>query len=421
MQTADSRPTSQRLAVTAAVVLAFAIPAAALIASGIERTPSSADQAEYHVPTIRQFASQWPAIDFKSYPAAMTPGYHLLMMAVWKIGDSVQAMQWATLLITAGLIGTLAGAVTGRSRLAAIDVILLCLPFAWSQYVLVPGVYVSPHNLAWWCLLLILLIAVDRTWSVRWAVVSGALLTATVFVRQIFLWAAAPLVVAAMTSNVKASPGRNWFVRALVTGVCCLPAVALLYYFYKLWGSLAPSSQPWAKPADGVNTAAAVMTFATFGLLAPLSIARLPAGRSQWFAVAFGLVVGLVLALSTPTTYNFDAGRWSGLWNFAGIAGSVSGRSVLMTVLSAVGGGCIGLLLTLSGRHWPVWSTVAAVFIAANAAVNQSWQRYYEPMVLMMCVLIMRDQKAANGKERVARGALCIAQAALTAWAFRSG
>ncbi|QOV91861.1 hypothetical protein [Humisphaera borealis] len=414
------RPTRQRVAATAAVVLAFLIPAAVLIASGIERTAAAADQNEYHLPTIRQFARQWPAVDLSSYPAAMTPGYHLLMTAVVKLGGDVGSMRWATLLITAGLVGTLAWAASGR-RMGTWDVVLLCLPFAWSQYILPSGVYVVPHTLSWWGLLLVLVLAIDCRWSGRSAVVGGILLSATVMVRQIYIWAAAPLVAAAMTAAPSGGGGRaSAFKRALIAGLCCVPAAALLFYFYKLWGSLAPSSQPWAKPAQGVNLAAITMILATFGLLAPLAIARLPVGPKQWLAALAGVAVGLVHSLIGPTTYSFADGRWSGLWNLAALLGTAGERSVLITILAGLGGGCVGLLLAMC-RPWFVWGAAIAGFIASNAAVNLAWPRYYEPMVLMTCVLIVRDQGGTRTSHRVARGALCLMQAGLTVWAFRNG
>lgn len=405
------------------VVLAFLVPTVGLIVSGVDATASFADQQEYHLPTVHRFHSQWPGIDFSSYPAAMTPGYHLLMAGVHGLGGDVVAMRWVTLGIGAGLLGTLAWAVASRGT-RTLDAVLLCLPLAWSQYVVASSVYVSPHNLAWWGVLLVLLIAVGRAWSLKQAAFGGLLLAATVFVRQIHLWAAAPLTAAAWA----AAPGQIGGVkgrtaRAAIAGLMCLPAAAVVFAFYKLWGGLAPSSQPWARPADGINLAAIVMVLATFGLLTPLLIARLPRGSWQWFVTSIGLVIGLLLALAGPTTWNFDAGRWSGLWNHGGRLGLVADRSILITALAVVGGGCAGLLLALAGRRWLVWSAALAGFVAASASVNLAWQRYYEPMVLMTAVLILRDAEGGNATrgQRIARGAVVVLQLVLTAIAFRAG
>jgi hypothetical protein len=73
---------TSRVTAAAIVVLAFAIPAAVVIALGVNCGPRYDDQAVYHVPTIWQIAQSWPAVDVNAYSAAMTPGYHLIMVAV---------------------------------------------------------------------------------------------------------------------------------------------------------------------------------------------------------------------------------------------------------------------------------------------------------------------------------------------------
>jgi len=412
--TLPASPTARsRILGCAAVVLAFALPALALILADVRRTASYADQAEYHLPTIRQFADQWPAIDFRSYPAAMTPGYHLLMAAIIRAGGSTLALQLATLAITAGLLATLAWAVS--RRLSAVDTLLLCLPMAWSQYVFTAGVWVVPHNLAWLGVLLVLLVATQSRWSIGSAVGGGLLLAATVFVRQIHLWAAAGLVcAAALAGGAKFDRLKARSRRLLVAVACCLPAVAVLYYFYRLWGSLAPTSQPWAKPAGGVNIAAITMVLATFGFLAPPLIARRPADRRQWRATIVGGIAGLAIALLTATTYDKDAGRWSGLWNLAGTLGVVSQRSLLITGLAAAGGACLGLLLwSVERRQAWIWAALLAGFIASSAAVNLAWQRYYEPMALMTVALMLRESPNPGTGVRYARAAAAAVQLAL--------
>src|SRR3954453_13475966 len=92
-------PRRSRAIAAAIMVLAFAIPAAALIGLGISRGPRYDDQVVYHVPTIWQIAESWPAVDVNAYPAAMTPGYHLVMVAIAKAGGGILAMQALTALL----------------------------------------------------------------------------------------------------------------------------------------------------------------------------------------------------------------------------------------------------------------------------------------------------------------------------------
>src|SRR4051794_39707330 len=64
---------------TAAVLLA-------LILWGHDDHRASYDQNVYHLPTIRQFASELPRPDFSNYLSATTPGYHLILAILSRAG-----------------------------------------------------------------------------------------------------------------------------------------------------------------------------------------------------------------------------------------------------------------------------------------------------------------------------------------------
>ena len=404
------------------VLLAFLAPAALIIALGVDAGPQFADQAEYHLPTIQQFARQWPSPDFSSPRAAMTPGYHLLMAGLFRATDgSVRALQAATAIFTAGLLATLAGAVARRIPTA--DAILLCLPLAWSPYLLTSGVYVVPHNLSWWAVLGVLLVALRPRTDARLYVGGGLLLLAAVATRQIHLWLAAPLLMAAWLGDGRTASGRPR--RLLLMFVAMLPAVALLGWFVYLWGGLTPRTQEWARPADGANLAAVAMMLAVFGVMGFFFLGYRSRSATKRSAAAASLVAGL-LALVPVSTFDKSAGRWTGLWNLAQRAPTIADRSPLVVMLAALGGAVIGELLA-GLRCRARWVTAAALlgFFAAHATVNQAWQRYYEPFVLMVLALAAADaltRAAAAGRpwpRRALLAALAIAQAALTALSLR--
>src|SRR5689334_22088680 len=63
-----------------------------------DRIPTRADydQKLYHLKAVQQFAADWPDFNFWHYLSATTPGYHLLLAAVWKfISPTVPALQVA--------------------------------------------------------------------------------------------------------------------------------------------------------------------------------------------------------------------------------------------------------------------------------------------------------------------------------------
>ena len=95
--------TRSRLLAVAVVVGLFVIPASTAILFHFNKGPQHHDQVEYHLTTILKFAAEWPSFDLKSYPAAMTPGYHLLMTLCYRLGAGVQTLQFFSLAITVGL------------------------------------------------------------------------------------------------------------------------------------------------------------------------------------------------------------------------------------------------------------------------------------------------------------------------------
>ena len=391
-----------------------------LIHTGRDTGPTASDQRGFHLPTIRQFAGQWPHADLSDYPSATTPGYHLLMAALARgAGDAevgpwtVRLLQTATALLTAGMLAT---ACWGLGRLAGTDddppagwaPFAPCLPFACSQYVFPAGVWLVPHNLAWWCVLGILLLAIRRRVDRRTFVVGAVLLGSLAFVRQIHVWAAAPLLAAAWLGGER--PGDRvaaapW-ARARLGRIVCmlaatLPAVLALAYFYRLWGGLTPPGEPWAKSAFSPTVPAVVLSlFGIYGLFFSGYLLAAPppwpAKGARW--IAGGLLIGAAVGLMPQSTFDPQAGRWSGIWNIVRHLPAPFGRSPLIVLLSTLGGGVLALWLRALPQR-SRWIMVAAIagITAAHCVVGQSWQRYYEPFVLLTLAIMAAE--VARGRE----------------------
>ena len=87
------------------LLLSAAIP---LWLSGAMPTRVAGDQNQYHLPAIRTFAADWPAVDVRDYASATTPGYHLALAAVARyVDDHALTLQLAGCLLTVGLLAPL--------------------------------------------------------------------------------------------------------------------------------------------------------------------------------------------------------------------------------------------------------------------------------------------------------------------------
>lgn len=382
-------PTRNRLLVTAIVVLAFAIPAAALIPLQLNGGPRFDDQNSYHVPTIWEIATAWPNLDVNAYTAAMTPGYHLVMAFVARAGGGLLLMQALTALLSCGFFATLAWAVS--RRMPAVDAVLVCLPAVFSPYIFTAGIAAVPHNVAWWGVLAILLLAMGRI-DARVILAFGVIYTCLVLVMQIQAWTLAPMLVAAWLADdrsaagANAIPPRRQIQRSLAVLLAALPAALALAWFARQWGGLAPHKQEWVQSAGGVNLASIVMILATCGAIGVFYLARYWERAAITWAV-IGAVSAIIIAAIPETTYDVN-GRWGGLWNLARVTPHFGERSPIMIALAGAGGFVIGALLAgMRGRQRWIFAAALAGFIAAHSTINQAWQRYYEPMILLTLIL----------------------------------
>jgi hypothetical protein len=401
-------------AVLAALFLALAVP---LILRFDKPTRATWDQDAYHLPTVVQFVSEWPRPNFSEYNSATTPGYHLVLAAVRKLtGAGDRALRIVASLFTVGLLATFGWSVgkrVGPWTAAAVGLPLVC-----SAYVFSSGVWLLPDNAGWWGVLGMLLVAMRPRVDWRTYAGGGAVLLALVLVRQLHLWTAALLVVAAwlgpganaardvrvLDAAAGAEPPSRKLKRAMLAALCTVPAVLALGWFFRLWHGATPPG-PRSLNA-GINPAAPPMVLAVIGVVgtfyAGFLAPRAGALRRAWPALLAGFVIAGLTAAVPQTSYNPYAGRWSGLWNLAEKLPVYADRSPLVIALAAWGGLVVAAwAVALPHRTAWIFLTACLAFTAAHTATHEAYQRYYEPFAIMLfglaAVRVRSDWVAEGG------------------------
>lgn len=410
-------------AIAAGAALAGVVGACALamIVTRLRVGRAAGDEINFHEPAIRRFYEQWPVFDFSDYLSATTPGYHLLMAAVMKVlGPWEVMMRGAGLLIgciLVGAVGAACAAIRGSAWVGA----LVALPLAMSLYVQNSTAYLLPDNLGWLGVLAMVLIA-GRAARGRegWRLLvplAGVVLAGLVFVRQIHIWTAALAWAAAWLAAVgpeREGEGlraalleqpRKRFTVAAIAGLATVPALLELASFVRLWGGLTPPSLAVQYP--GANPAAPAFILALVGAISLFYaawLARPLAGLwrgARWvIPVAAGL--GLIAAILPETTYSLRHGRFSGLWALAkpqlGLV-AFGRTSIALAVLAPIGAVALaGWAWRLGTRKGALLLGGAAAFIAAQAASYMLYQRYSEPLVLMVLALCAATPEASRAE-----------------------
>lgn len=424
------------------------------------------DEAVFHLAEVQRLAAEpWSVEALRGSRSATSPGYHLVLSLAARGGlDGAVALRWVGLVFSVGLLGTVAwwvGWVGGFWGWAAGGLVAV---LAASGYVVGSAGWVGPENAGWCGVAGVMLLAVSgpmRGWRL---VAAGAVLVALVAVRQSHLWAAAVIWTAAwLTPEAREPGGRWWWVRdwskrvpAAVWGVVAtLPAFAVVGWLAWVWGGLVPPNfqggvidprSGQAFPTNtGANLSAVPMTLALFGFFG-LWFAAAVWGAVQararvigWARIAglvlIGGVVGGVLAAIPASTYSVADGRFGGVWRLAGLGpmGSmvVGDRSLVIIAMAAAGGAAIVWMgVALGGwRERLVLLSGVVGHAASLAATANAWQRYAEPMVLLVLIaataLCWRSSgPVGRGSGRASEGmiwGLAVVQGGLAWWMLRGG
>lgn len=366
-----------------------------IILSGTTSGRGAYDDLKYHWPAIQTFADQLPTPDLSDYSSATTPGYHLELAVLHRFGAPRAFVQLYASLWTALLFAILAwraGRAFGKPG------ILLTLPFLASIYVLFPSIWLLPDNAGWLGVLVILILALDYPSTTRNLLIAGIVLAMLVLVRQVHIWSAAIIVIGAWTASTNdehynpRSP-KEQTTHLIIAILATIPAFLLLLFFVRLWGGLVPPTFQSNHQGPNLATPAFILTQISIlsvffaPILCPRLLELLKAHKAT---IALVLILGLAIGLIPETSFDRDAGRFSGWWNFVKAAPTFADRSPIL-ILGAPAG-ALATMLWLSfvtKREAVILLITLLAFIAAQSANHASWQRYHEPMLLMMGLLIL--------------------------------
>jgi len=368
---------------------------------------SSAEEL-YHIPTIERFAHQLPAPDYSDYASATAPGYHTILAVPRSLGMGYSGIRMLASLWTLALVGVLLWVVAKRFGFGAL---LLVLPFTVSNYVLFPGVWLLPDNAGWLGVLLIFLLALRSHAGVRTQMLAGAILFLLVYLRQVHIWAAAPIWLGAwlgsreQTPSIRGffSPAGERFSRATIALVFTLPAFALLAIFIKIWGGLVPPT--FKGEHHGPNPATPGFILFQLAVLSvffsPILLVRLRTiARPMLSWIVAAVIIGAVVGLAPESTFSLTAGRFGGWWGLIGKLPDVMDRSPLFAMGSIAGAVAAVVWGSMLDRRdaWIFAGTLLA-FALSQTANLESWQRYHEPMLMMM-ILILLTRSPVLGSAR---------------------
>ena len=378
------------------------------------------DHLHFHLPAIERFATDWPQVDLTDYASATTPGYHLVIAFAGRtLGLDPVGLRWVGMLFSLALMGVVAWSVTRWSGSPRTGIVV-SLPLICSMYVYSSAIWLLPDNAGWLGVWLVLAMTLHAPILLgRWLLL-GLAASALVFTRQVHLWVLAPMIAAAWLDAQRLhASDRNTITPALslreVRGVfsptrstmgsmvmalsVCLPAIAVVVVCAMVWGGLVPPqfqkfhTRHWslASPAFFCSL------FAGFGMF---FVAYWWRGLRELLVSKRGVLLlsalfGLFAAVFPQTDYNFEQGRYGALWSVVRALPAVEHRSLLICVLAPVGSIIIASWLVLLDRRdrWVLMSACAG-FMAAGAANTILGQRYFEPMVLILCALFASRQRA---------------------------
>lgn len=372
------RPFTPKLLAGCFVIMSWAV---ILFGPSGDVNSAAADQNHHHLPVIRLFASQLPWPDIRDYESATAPLWHIALAIPARLGASDVLLRLLTAL--SGGILVLVVAMGARRFSLGQATALMALPLALNPYVLYSSMWITTDVPA---LTVVALAMLSCYASRRW---SGIPLAIAVAIRQTSVWALPALAV--LSAQRSRERGGTAKAVLLSQALALLPAVVMLGLLAFQWQGLMPPR--YRNIHDrGLSLATPAFSLAMVAVwgVPLLACAWSELARLSRAAVVAAGAVGLTLALSVPTSVNFDAGRWSGpIWTIADQLPVILERSLLITVLAPIG--AISLLMLVS-RAIQAGQGLAGVtlglgvigMIAVNSVNTQCWERYADPPLLLL-------------------------------------
>ncbi len=420
------------VALVATPLVVYEFARGPVISGQYEGLPSElVDQHRFHMPTIEKFARELPAVDVRSYDSASTPGYYFLMGAIYRATGGTTpgmvVMHAVNLAITLGAVWLVWAwfaswwALKASRTRAAWVAAAWTLPFALTPFTVSGGVWLTTDN-SGWCMVLLALVGLFRpgvSWSPWRVLLATGFVTAAVLVRQVHLWALAPVALWSLVASPAAAFLPWWLKpKAWCTRVGGWPAFALALLaglipvcvmggFYLLWGALLPVSgsvraisQGPPNPANPAFTLSVVAAMLIF--LMPFlwrEVVRLrPQDELAWCAIAIGLFLSLVPETDLETLRR----EYGWLWILARVFPDLGSRSLFL-VAASVAGALTLALLWRRAKHAGLKSyAIIALLTLLGWAIAQSanplvTNRYTDPAVFVGVGLLVA-MGARNGR-----------------------
>jgi hypothetical protein len=386
----------------------------------------TADEINYQLPTIRQFAAQLPFPDLGHYVAAQTPLFHLLLAYLGKlIGYELWRLRLLEALISYGLGLSVYALLARRLGLGRLEALALTLLFVLSPYVYGTSFRLLTDNLA----LLFSVLALERLERFRETGRTGPFAAATALIAAAILTRQSAAFLPAVAGLYALAAPRAPAARAGLLALVALAAAPAGALFLTWHGLVPPGGDPAscalcpAGRAGGASAGALVvqtpeLTLATIGLygavlFAPAALASLrgPVAGLPRGPLA-GAAAGAILLLAFPARPGAHAAGL--LWNAAGRLPALDGSSLLFWALVPIAGAVLWIRLRDAPRRWPV-ATLLLCFLAGALVIRFPWQKYVDPYALLILLLTIRPGELSPPRWRAAgAGVLAIGFVAYT-------
>jgi hypothetical protein len=379
------------------LALLFVALVAPVIAAQGYGPAASEDEALYHAPTLLVLADQLPHPDLVHIHTATSPGLHLVLAVVARlVSDDRGLLESVAALFSLAMV--LVAYRLLRRYLDPWLALVATLPLLLSHYVLQSAAWINTDNTAVLFVLLALGAALTVGEQGRGYLRGGVAVFLAAWVRQPAVWAAGPLAAAAAIAGrvvPRLSPPEPRSLKPLArTAVALVPAVASLAALAAAWGHLTP---PAAARQSGTSAAAIPFTLAIAGVFgaffATWSVRRedLVTGRAPLLAAAGG--AALALAVPTSATTEAQARTGGGLWRVVEETPVLGDRSLAITVLAALGAVLLVALWRAAEREGrrgraAVLLVAVASLAVAQAGTVRTYQRYFEPTLLVLLALL---------------------------------
>jgi hypothetical protein len=191
---------------------------------------------------------------------------------------------------------------------------------------------------------------------------------------------------------------------AAVGGFLCL---CLLAIFYVTWGGLLP--EKWREAHYGWSLTAPLYAVSLIGLLAPFFLPLKDSARQQSLrpALIMAIVLGSLLFLIAPSSFDSERGRWGGfLWTVARLTPEIADRALVFLPLAILG---FFAIVVATQRLWQanparsaLWLLALAAWLTSTIPNSHIFHRYFEGYVLLFlgfaAVMATPDTRFARAK-----------------------